>query len=223
MPFEKIRILSRVEDDNLGCSDEQIKSVEIKLGIDFPNGLRNYYREFGNHKRKISLYNDMINLNELDVDKEGFLTFYRGSQDGVRWGITKDKKGSKLVYHRLDKWIKDNNQIEKTILGIGLRNALTSLPFFAFRWNIEETEEKKVHANFKRVEAGFNLWNSNFFQNQPNEIVGLTKSEGQINLSIAANNKKDFNRIKSIFKDDWYSHENQLKKLVARNKNEASS
>lgn len=222
MQFRKIRKLLKIANENLGCSEEQIKSTEVRLGIELPDELKEYYRTFGNHQGKVIFYDDMINVEELEIGEEGFLVFYRGSQDGVSWGIRIDEIETGFVYHKLGKWVEDNYKLDRTILALGLRSAVTCLPFFAFRWDVEESEEQKVYSNFKIMEEGFNLWNTRFFQNQPNEIIGLTKSEGKVNLFIAANNEKDFLRIKSIFKDDWYSIENQLRKIRERNERETS-
>ena len=220
MSFKIIKDLIKVEEKNYGNSDEQIKSVEYKLGITLPIGLKKYYKEFGNHKDEIQIFDDIHHLEDLEFDKEEFLIFFRDCQTGVRFGIPKEelKNPSPNVYHKINNWTLDNDDIHKSLISLGFQSALTKLPFYAFRWGIEKSEEQKVYDNFEKVNNHLRLWNSKFFQSQPNEIIGLTKSEGKTNLYVAANNQKDFLRIKSIFKDDWYSRENQLKKLKEKYK-----
>ncbi len=220
MSFKIIKDLIQVEENNFGNSDEQIKSVEDKLGNTLPIGLKKYYKEFGNHKGKIQIFDDIINLEDLEFDKEEFLMFFRDCQTGIRFGVPKEemKNPSPNVYYKINNWTLDNDDIRESLISLGFQSALTKLPFYAFRWGIENSEEQKVYNNFEKLNEELRLWNSKFFQSQPNEIIGLTKSEGKTNLYVAANNPKDFLRIKSIFKDDWYNRENQFKKMKEKYK-----
>lgn len=223
MPFEKIGALAKIEKINYGSSKEEIKLMEKELGFSIPNGLKKFYQEFGNHKSKIPIFEDFYPLEKLEIDKDGYLVFFRDSHTGVKWGIkAEDLKIEKSnVYHNKAYWQLDNDDILQTIIALGFDSALFKLPFFELRiTGIEELEEQKVYKNFKKNKEELSIWETKFYQSTPNDLIRLTKSDNEVHLAIAANNEEEINRIKSIFKDDWYSRENQLKKMKARNKKE---
>jgi len=189
MPFEKIRELFKIENEAYGVSEEQIKLSEKELGFSLPNGLMIYYRTFGNHKGRIQLFEDFYPIEKLEFDKDEYLVFSRDSQTGIKWGIRREdmKFEHPNVYHKEGKWILDNDNILQTIIALGFEAASTKLPFSEFRLRgIEESEEQKVYKNFNKLKEELLLWNTKFYQKTPNDLIRLTKTEGEVHLSIGS-------------------------------------
>ena len=211
MPFEKIRELIKIENENYGCSEEQIELWEKELGFSLPHGLKIYHREFGNHNGKIQFFEDFHPLEKLKFDEDEYLVFFRDSQTGIKWGIRKEdiRFEHPRVYHKERKWGLDNENILQTIIALGFEAASTKLPFFEFRLGgIEESEEQKVYKNFRKLKEELLLWHTQFYQSTPNDLIRLTRTEGEVHLSIAANNELDFLKLKKIFKDEWFTLKN---------------
>jgi len=69
-----------------GLSDTQIGQAEAKLGLRFPDAVRNYYQVAGNLSELNKTHNRLFDLSELCLE-DNYLIFMEENQAVAHWGI----------------------------------------------------------------------------------------------------------------------------------------
>ena len=75
MKVEIIKKLYKIDDNRFGCSLNEIRETEKKLGIKFPKTLIDFYQQLGKNE-KIVFGNAPKKLEELIIDEEGYVEIY---------------------------------------------------------------------------------------------------------------------------------------------------
>lgn len=81
-----MKYLGRHLDTEDAIDEQQIVMVELKLGIQFPDALRNYYKVAGKVEEFNRIHNKLFDVADIEIDGD-YLVFMDENQSVVSWGI----------------------------------------------------------------------------------------------------------------------------------------
>ncbi|WP_231426241.1 hypothetical protein [Pedobacter sp. Leaf250] len=198
--FNKIKTLYDIEDNSFGLEEFEILDCENRLDIKLPKVLRKYYVQLGNHNGLNQTQDRLLLPNQLYLHDNGYLVFYEENQAVSIWGIRQQDLTleNPLVYIAFDKdeWILENT-LSDFLTPAGYLQSLFAFPFGANAVAINNQEETFVRTNWTNTGIGLKIWDAEFFQNDLNEVLGLIKSDNQVDLFVATETE---NRLKEIDK-----------------------
>lgn len=205
--FNEIRKLFDIWDNSFGIPEHEILECENRLGAKLPRVLRDFYLQFGNNEQINQTQDYLILPAELEVYEDGFVVFYYENQvvweAGIKFSdFNQDNPNIYLSYDR-ENWEFEIGNLFNFLTAETYLQALFALPFNANKSDIGEEREIFVRQNWQTLELKSNLWETDFFQNSPDEILALMKSENQVDIFIAAKNEEKFNQINEELGIDW--------------------
>jgi hypothetical protein len=198
--FKKIRELYDINDNSFGLQETEIIECEDRLDLKLPEVLKEYYLQLGNHSGLNQTQDRLLLPHQLYLHDNGYLVFYEENQAVSIWGIKQQdltlENPSVYITFDEEEWTLENT-LSNFLTSAGYLQSLFALPFSANAVAISVQEESFVKANWTNTEIGLKIWNAEFFQNDLDEVLGLIKSDNQVDLFVAT---KAENRLKEIDK-----------------------
>ena len=205
--FKEIRKLFDIRDNTFGIPEKEILECENRLGAKLPEVLRDYYLQFGNNEQINQTQDNLVLPSELEVYEDGFVVIYYENQDVWQTAIKFSDldQGNPNVYLSYDQenWDFEIGDLFNFLTAEAYLQALFALPFSANRTDVGEEKENYIRQNWKQSEFKSYLWGTDFFQNSPNEILALMKSENQVDIFIATRSEERFQQINEKLNIDW--------------------
>ncbi len=206
LDFKEIREFYDIWDNSFGISNNEILENESRLSTKLPKLLKEYYLQLGNHKELNQTQDKLILPNNLYFGTDDKLIFYIENQSNVIWGINRKD----LILDNPPVFISFEDSI--WMLESDLLNFLTSMAYlqsiFAFPFNanvvnISNEIEKIVRQDWKKTDKKLKIWNTEFFQNNLDEVLAFLKSDGQLDLFVATKTLTSFKNIESKLNLNW--------------------
>jgi len=206
--YHVVKRIFKITDSNWGNTEFEISEKEKVLGSNLPEELKSFYLIFGKNEIIQSAINQFIQLKKLEIDDEGRLLIFYDNQTThcLFFEIDELLKGKAILHGQtlLDKtWKFKTQEIFSTIRSKCLQAALCSIDFRAFKFGVNEKELEKIGLSFKQLGKYSKFTNTTFFQNNPNQLIGVNISEGTILVSIASKNQHDFDLMLKKINIDW--------------------
>ena len=206
--YKSVIEILNIDATKLGNSKSDILNKETDLGIELPEALKKFYLVFGRNEKLRTSVNKFVLLNDLTLNKDGELLFYKDYQTGLKCFMKeKDLIKNKFKFYwraSLDKkWEHETENIYTSIESILLYTALLSLSNRAIKFGAKDSVIEDTYKNFSQLGDFRKEINTTFYQNNPNQLIGVNISEGSNLLLVASNNILDFKKILKVLKVDW--------------------
>ncbi|WP_273209011.1 hypothetical protein [Runella zeae] len=204
--FKKIRELYDIWDNSFGVSDNEIALCETRLSIKLPRLLKEYYLQFGNHKKLNQTQDKPIAPQNLYFKQGEKLIFYIENQGNVIWGIDRHdlylENPPVFISFEEGSWTLEDN-LDKFLTSMAYLQSIFAFPFNANAIDISYETEKTVRSTWKKSDTSIKIWNAEFFQNSYNEVLAFLKSDTQIDLFVAAKTQIGLKNINAELNLDW--------------------
>lgn len=205
--FKEIRKLFDIWDNSFGTPEQEILECENHLGAKLPEILRDYYLQFGNNKQINQTQDHLVLPSELEVYEDGFVIIYYENQ--VVWQASikfsdfdQDNPNIYLSYDQ-ENWDFEIGNLFNFLTAEAYLQALFALPFNANSHDVGDEKENYIRQNWKESEFKSYLRGTDFFQNSPDEILAVMKSDNQVDIFIAATSQERFHQINQELNIDW--------------------
>lgn len=139
--IEKIKKLYHLFDNGLinnnnndnGFSQDEMITLEHKLGVTLPKEFKRYYQTLGKNQAINQSHNCLANPSEdIELSADGYLIFYRENQWVVLWGIKKAdlSQDNPVVWGNFGSseepdWHIENTQLDKFFLTMAIYNGVS--------------------------------------------------------------------------------------------------
>lgn len=205
--FEEIRNLFGVYDDSFGIPEEIISRRERYLGKRLPQILRQYYLQLGNNKQINQFQDNLVLPTELEIYEDGFAVIYYENQVVWKAGIKASdfNLDNPKVYFSYDQenWDVEIGNLFYFLTAEAFQQSLFALTFNANANNIGDEKELFIRQKWKKSKIQSYFEDVEYFQNNNNEIVALSKNGSQVDIFIATNNEKHFLEMIANLEIDW--------------------
>jgi len=206
--YDTIKRIFKITDSNCGNTEFEIIEKEKRLEFTLPEELKRFYLTFGKNDIIRSAINEFVQLENLKIDDDGRLVVFYDNQTThcLFFKIDEILKGEVIFHGQTlmnNKWKFKTQEIFSTIMSKCLQAALYNLDFRAIKFGVNRKEIEDIDLNFKQLGKYSEFTNTTFFQNNPNQLIGVNTSEYTVLASIASNNQHDFDRILERLKIDW--------------------
>ncbi|WP_027391799.1 hypothetical protein [Aquimarina latercula] len=204
MELKKIKKLHNIKESDFVSFDEDIKKIETKLGIEFPEILYDFYRTIGVNS---SIFRWVLSC--LNINNYGYLEINTDAQTGDKWAINVNENNSLLFKPYKEKWVKVNYSVEDFLINEIHITSCFSLEFSAKgEYTQQEFIRKISDGFFRKIEIEpidldiANIYNlkMSFYETCINDIIGINGNS----VYYASNNKSDFEKITSSFGKKWH-------------------
>ena len=204
MELKKIKKLHNIKESDFVSFDEDIKKIETKLGIEFPEVLYDFYKEIGVNS---SIFRWVLCC--LNINNYGYLEINTDAQTGDKWAINVNENNILLFKPFKEEWVKINYSVEEFLINEIHITSCFSLEFSAQGEYTEQEFKRKLNNGFfrkidiKSIDLDIaNIYNlkMSFYETCINDIIGFNDDY----VYYASNNKSDFEKVTSSFGKKWH-------------------
>ena len=207
--FELVKRIFEIDENNsFGNTELEILKTEERLGCKLPEKLKEFYVLFGKNEKICAAINTFTRLEDLGLDDDGRLVvFYDNQSSFYLFFKMEELLKMEFVFHGRtymnNNWKFRTQAIFSSIFSICLQAALYNSAYRAIKLKVGKKGVNDVHINFEKMWENLELSSISYFQNNPNQLIGVSVSEYSTMLAIASNNQRSFDEILELLNVDW--------------------